>query len=68
MADDIPGSRTSGGVMTAAALVSGAQRHALRQIRIHPDGSRTIYETGENAFEIWTLENFLTVGTTATKR
>jgi hypothetical protein len=54
--------------MTAAALVSVAQRHARRQIRIHPDGRRIIYDTGEHAFEVWTLENFLTIGTTATKR
>lgn len=28
-------------------------------IRVHPDGRQIAYSTGSNAFEIWSLENFL---------
>ena len=30
-----------------------------RQIRIHPDGRRIVYDTGNNVFEVWVLERFL---------
>ena len=34
-------------------------RNVAMNVRIHPDGKHLAYETGGNAFEIWTLENFL---------
>jgi Tol biopolymer transport system component len=38
-------------------------------LRFHPDGRRIVYNTGVNAFEIWTLENFLPpAAATSTRR
>ena len=37
-------------------------------VRLHPNGRQVAYHVGVNAVEIWTLENFLPLTTTSTKR
>lgn len=36
---------------------------ATADFRLHPDGRQAAYSTGQDAEEIWTLENFLPAGT-----
>ena len=43
-------------------------KNVARNVRIHPDGKHLAYETGNNAFEIWTLENFLPSRATTSSR
>ena len=40
------------------------------QAKLDPEGRRAVYHSGGNAFELWTLENFLPrpAATTSTKR
>jgi Tol biopolymer transport system component len=41
----------------------------IMMLRFHPDGRRIVYNTGVNALEIWTLENFLPpAAATSTRR
>ena len=37
-------------------------------LRVHPDGQRVAFSTGEREFELWTLENFLPSASTPSAR
>ena len=40
---------------------------AMPPLRVHPDGRRLSYLSGDSAIEVWTLENFLPAATSARK-
>ena len=40
---------------------------ATAPLRVHPDGRRLSYVSGDSAFEVWTLENFLPAATSTRK-
>ena len=53
-----------GGSSVELKLPAGAECAASA---LHPDGRRLSYLSGDSAFEVWTLENFLPAATSARK-
>jgi len=41
---------------------------AAFSLRLHPDGRTVAFTAGQNAGELWTLENFLPAATTSSSR
>ncbi len=62
--EDVPGAEARNSLWRVSVEGGAAQKIELgvpnpRGIRFHPDGRRIAFSAGENAAEIWVLENFL---------